>query len=271
MGPAIQEITCRSALTGSGGHHTLNPYGGCTHACVYCYATYLTHWRGQTEPWGRWVQAKTNIARVLERELTRKRPREVFLSTACDVYQPLEARYGLTRQCLSVLALAAQREGELHVFVLTKSDLVLRDVDVLQAFPAGQLKVAFSITTLRDEMAALVEPGATPPSRRLAAVRALRAAGLTAGLFVCPVLPYVTENDLSALLDSAEQAGAQFVSFDMLRHLDRHVGHQMREAYRQLGEDARARLEQAYAPGYESEVRQLIAEHMRGRRFGVDR
>ena len=265
----IEEITCKSALTGSGGHYRLNPYGGCEHACVYCYATYLTRWRGQSGPWGSWVQVKTNIPHVLERELTRRRGIEVFLSTACDVYQPVEEQYRLTRQCLSVLALAAQRDEGPEVFLLTKSDRVLRDLDVLQAFPEGKLRVAFSVTTHRDEAAAILEPGAAAPSRRIAAVAALTAAGIPAGLFVSPVLPYVTERDLPALLDRAEEAGCQFLDFDMLHYLDRHVGAKLREAYQHLGSDAQERLEQARDTSrYEPGVRRMIARLMKGRRFG---
>jgi DNA repair photolyase len=269
MDIAVEEITCKSALTGSGSHYRLNPYGGCEHACVYCYATYLTHWRGKCGSWGTWVQVKMNIARVLERELRRKRNIEVFLSTACDVYQPVEEQYRLTRQCLSVLALAAQQDEGPSVFLVTKSDLVLRDLDVLQAFPEGKLKVAFSITTHRDEVAALVEPAAPSPTRRLAAIKALAAAGIHAGMLVSPVLPYVTERDLAELLDLGQEAGCRFVGFDLLNYLDRHVGATLREAYQQLGEEALTRLEQAHdAERYEPEVRQLIARLMRGRHFG---
>lgn len=271
MGISIEEITCKSALTGSGEHFRLNPYGGCEHACVYCYATYLTRWRGQSGPWGSWVQVKTNIPHVLERELTRKRGIEVFLSTACDVYQPVEEHYRLTRDCLAVLALAAGRDEALKVFLLTKSDRVLRDLDVLQAFPAGALQVGFSVTTHHDETAALLEPGAAPPSRRIAAVAALGAAGIRAGLLVSPVLPWVTERDLPELLDCAEEAGSRFVNFDMLNYLDRHVGAKLREAYRHLGPEALARLEEARdRVRYEPEVRRTIARLMRGRRFGGD-
>lgn len=269
MSFAIHEITCKSALTGSGPSYRLNPYGGCEHACVYCYASYLGQWRGQTDPWGTWVQAKTNVARVLERELTRKRGIDVFMSTACDVYQPLEETYRLTRDCLSVLALAARQDEGPKVFLVTKSDLVLRDLDVLQAFPEGKLKVAFSITTHDDRAAAIVEPHAAPPSRRLAALKALNAAGIHAGLLVSPVLPYLTERGLPELLDQAEAANCQFVSFDLLRYLDRHISKAMCEAYGHLGEEALARLEQARnVARYEPEVRALIARAMRGRRLG---
>lgn len=269
MSIAVHEITCKSALTGSGPNYRLNPYGGCEHACVYCYATYLARWRGQTGDWGSWVQVKTNIARVLERELARKRGIEVFLSTACDVYQPVEETYRLTRQCLSVLALAAQQDEGPTVFLVTKSDLVLRDCDVLQAFPEGKLKVAFSVTTHDDEDAAIVEPHAAPPSRRLKALKALNAAGICAGLLISPVLPYLTERDLPELLNQAEGAGCRFVSFDLLRYLDRHIATTMREAYSHFGQDAQSRLQQAREAGcYEAEVRAMIARAMQGRCLG---
>ena len=229
----------------------------------------MARWRGETGPWGSWVQVKTNIARVLERELARRRGIEVFLSTACDVYQPVEQQYQLTRHCLCVLALAAQRDERLTVFLLTKSDRILRDVEVLQAFPEGQLRAAFSVTTHRDDAAAVLEPGASPPSRRIAAVKALRAAGIRAGVLVSPVLPYVTERDLPGLLDLAEDAGCQFVGFDMLNYLDRHIGAKMREAYAYFGPEALARLRAARDdPRYEPSVREIIARAIQGRRFG---
>ena len=268
MAIRVEEITCKSALTGSGSYYRLNPYGGCEHACAYCYATYLARWRGQSGPWGSWVQVKTNIPRVLERELTRKHNIKVFLSTACDVYQPVEEQYRLTRQCLSVLALAAQRGDGPSVMVLTKSDRILRDLDVLVAFSPERLQVGFSITTHDDKTAAIIEPGASPPSRRLAAVATLTEAGIRAGLFISPVLPYVTERDLPELFDRAEEAGCRFVGFDLLNYLDRHVGEKLREAYEHLGPEALERLEEArHSAGYEPAVRRMIAGAMRGRAF----
>jgi DNA repair photolyase len=266
MSLIIQEIECKSALTGQGGHYRLNPYGGCEHACAYCYASYLGRWRGQSGPWGSWVQVKTNVARVLEKELTRRTGIEIFMSTACDVYQPVERKYKLTRACLSVLALAAQRDEALRVFLLTKSDLILRDLDVLRSFPPQSLSVAFSLAMLDDKTSAVLEPHASPPSRRLAAAQELAAAGLRVGVMVNPVLPHVTERDLAALLDRIEQAGCQSVSFDMLNYLDRHIAGKMREAYAQLGSQALARLEQARTdPGYEASVQVQIEREMKGR------
>lgn len=268
MSITIQEIECKSALTGKGGHYRLNPYGGCAHACAYCYASYLGRWRGQSGPWGSWVQVKTNVARVLEKELTRKHGIEVFMSTACDVYQPVERKYKLTRACLSVLALAAQRDEALRLFLLTKSDLILRDLDVLQSFPPQSLSVAFSLAMLDDKTAAIIEPHASPPSRRLQAAAELAAAGLRVGVLANPVLPYVTERDLAALLNRIEQVGCQFTSFDMLNYLDRHIAGKMREAYGKLGPEALARLEEARTdPGYEAAVQVQVEREMKGRRL----
>ena len=268
MAIRVEEITCKSALTGSGSYYRLNPYGGCEHACAYCYATYLARWRGQSGPWGSWVQVKTNIPRVLERELARKQGIQVSLSTACDAYQPVEEKYRITRQCLSVLALAAQRDDGPRVTLLTKSDRILHDLDVLGAFPPGRLQVGFSVTTHDDETAAIIEPGASAPSRWLAALAELSAAGMRAGLFISPVLPYVTERDLPELFDRAEEAGCRFVGFDLLNYLDRHVGEKLREAYEHLGPEALERLEEArHSAGYEPAVRRMIAGAMRGRAF----
>lgn len=254
----VEQTTCKSALTGSGGHYRLNPYVGCEHACAYCYATYLARWRGQEGPWGSWVQVKTNVARVLEKELQRKRGIEVFLSTACDVYQPVEQQYRLTRQCLSVLALAAQQEGGPTVSVVTKSAAILQDLDVLRVFPEGRLRLTFSLALMDDEVAAMLEPGASRPSERLAALARLTAEGFQAGLFVSPVLPYYTERDLPALLEAAGEAGCCSLGFDLLNYLDRHVGAKLRAAYRELGPEPLARLQQARGEEYEREVKAQI-------------
>ncbi len=267
MRPSIAEITCKSALTGSGGHYRLNPYVGCEHNCVYCYATYIARWREQTGPWGSWLQAKVNVAEVLRRELSRRKGIEVFLSTVCDVYQPAEGRYRLTRRCLQVLGEAAQTDDGLRVSLLTKAELVRRDLDLLAAFPGGRLRVCFSMTTSQDDEGAILEPGAARPSRRLAAARELTAAGVPVSVLVNPILPYVTERDLPALLDAAETAGADVGGFDLVHYLRGHVWGKTRWAYGKLGPEAVQRLEQARRdPGYEDEVRRLVRAATEGRR-----
>ncbi|NLF40300.1 radical SAM protein [bacterium] len=245
MAFTLEETPCKTALTGNGRNYRLNPCVGCIHGCHYCYATYLTHWRAQGRPWGSWVQVKANIAGKLERELRRKRGIHVFMSTTCDVYQPISQALAATRACLEVLQKASQHDPLLQVMLLTKSDLVLRDLDVLRAFRPGALKVGFSICTLRDDMLTLFEPNAPRPLKRVAAACELREAGIRTAFFISPVLPYVTERELPDLLKAADDAGIDSIGFDTLNYLHRHVGPRVRPLYAAIGPAAVARLERA--------------------------
>jgi len=182
-----------------------------------------------------------------------------MLSTVCDVYQPAERQYRLTQQCLTVLAEAAKNDRQLEIFVLTKSDLVCRDLDLLTCFPREQLRIGFSITTARDDVGALLEPHASRPSRRLAAARTLREAGLRVGLLFAPTLPYVTERELPRLLQMAREARLECMGFDPCNYLNRHVGNRLAQAYRRLGPTALARLNEARGdPHYEKHLRAWI-------------
>ena len=269
----ISEVKCKSALTGRNGAYTLNPYVGCPHRCAYCYASYISQWKGESSPWGTWVHVKVNVPEVLKKELSRPSFFEdisVFISTVCDPYQPLEGRYELTRRCLEVLSEHA-RAGTLKVTLATKSDLVLRDLGLLKNFPEGSLRLAFSITTYRDEVASRLEPFSPRPSRRIAAARALKEAGLRVGFFVCPVLPYLTERDLRRILDVAQKLGLDFVSFDTLNYLNGHIRGRIFKAYRILGDKALRRLEYAKdEPGYVAELREHILREASGRGIDVE-
>ncbi|HIE03909.1 MAG TPA: radical SAM protein, partial [Candidatus Latescibacteria bacterium] len=261
------------ALTGRGGSYTLNPYVGCTHMCAYCYASYMSRWKGEGGPWGTWVHVKVNVPEVLKKELSRPSSLvgiSVFISTVCDPYQPSEKKYGLTKRCLEVLSEHAQA-GTLKVTLATKSDLVLRDLDLFRSFPEGGLRLAFSITTYRDEVASRLEPFSPRPSRRIAAARVLKEAGLRVGFFVCPVLPYLTERDLGGILDVAEELRLDFLSFDTLNYLKGHIRRGIFRAYRTLGDEALRRLEYAKdEPGYAAELREHILRETSGRGIDVE-
>lgn len=183
------EIACRSALTRSriyGVEYVINPYLGCRHGCRYCYATFMTQYsrahRGAR--WGSFVEVKANVVEVLRGQLARRRqpPGEVLLSSVCDPYQPLEARYKLTRGCLAVL-----REFGWGIEVLTRSPLVRRDLDLLAREPVAS--VGISIPTDDDRVRRLVEPDAPPIGARLATLKQLHAAGLDTWVFLGPLLP----------------------------------------------------------------------------------
>jgi DNA repair photolyase len=198
----------RSSLPGL--DYSLNPYTGCGHGCVYCYAPTTIHYAGQ-EPWGTFVTAKTNIPAVLERELRRMPRGVVGISTVTDPYQPVEGRLKLTRSCLEVL-LAKQ----FPVCIQTKSALVLRDIDLIRDF--GDREVGLTVTTLDDEASALIEPGASLPGERLDALKRLANAGIPTWAFVGPLVPgYMDADRLADVLARVKETGARKVLVDKLR------------------------------------------------------
>lgn len=208
----LRETQARSILNKSGVpgiDYTINPYVGCQHACLYCYADFMGRFSGHREPWGSFVDAKINAPEVLARQLRRTQPGCVSLSTVTDPYQPIEARYRLTRRLLEQFA-----GTDFQVSVLTKSSLVVRDLDVLRQI--SQVEVGFSLTALDPAIACQFEPGASSPKERLKGMRDLSEAGISTWLFIAPALPYFADTDqtLGALFIAAKQAGARSVLVD---------------------------------------------------------
>ncbi len=212
-----REVYCKTALTKTGipgFRYCLNPYVGCAHGCVYCYASFMCRFTGHKEPWGKFVDAKVNSPQVLEKQLQGRRALEgkMLLGSVTDAYQPAEARYGLTRSCLEVLI----RYPSLNVDILTKSALVVRDLSLLQKLP--RCSVGFSLTTMDEKSARVLEPGAPPPGLRLAAARQLGEAGIQVWVFIAPVLPGVGDNQeaLTGLFSALKRAGVKEVLADIL-------------------------------------------------------
>ncbi len=207
------EISCKTALSQSGLpglDYTLNPYTGCEHSCIYCYAPSTLHYGG-AEQWGTFVNAKTDIPRVLEKELRTKKRGIVGISTVTDPYQPLEEKLKLTGNCLQVL----QSKG-FPVCIQTKSSLVLRDIDILKEF--NEKEVGLTVTTLDDRISGVIEPGATLPSMRLKALETLSSSGIPTWAFIGPMVPGVLDNDrLVELLEAVNATGVSHVMFDKLR------------------------------------------------------
>ncbi|MDW5563560.1 MAG: radical SAM protein [Methanomassiliicoccus sp.] len=208
-GPKIIKKECYTALSPSrlpGLDLALNPYTQCAHACTYCYAPYLM--RVDPLEWGAAVQAKINIPRLLSRELMRKKG-VVGLGTVTDPYQPVEAELQLTRRCLDEMVRAGS-----SVSLLTKSDLVIRDIDLLRKMASAE--VGITINTCEDARAAVFESGAPPPSRRLKAVRALVDAEIGTYIFLGPVIPTITDHDLDGLVNSLIETRVRSVMIDRL-------------------------------------------------------
>ena len=204
----VREVRCSTlvhelAYRGSTGY-TVNLYKGCSHGCVYCYAPSLTH---DERRWGSYVDVKTNAPQVLDRELRRLRKDEVFLSSASDPYQPVEARYCITRRCLQALV-----RHRFPVSILTRSPLVLRDLDLLRELE--WVRVGMSITTVP---ARRFEPGVPPLRRRIDTLAKLAAAGVTTWVSLAPVIPGIMMVDLDELFCELHDAGVASVSFGILK------------------------------------------------------
>ena len=179
----ITEKPARTILSPSRIHdYVINPYVGCQYACSYCYARFMKRFTGHREPWGEFVDVKVNAPDLLSRELQRKKKGTVWVSGVCDPYQPLEAKYGLTRRCLELLI-----RHDWPVVVQTRSPLVLRDVDLLKE--ARTLEVGLSITTANDDIRKLFEPKAPTIMERLQTIDELHRHGLATYVMIAPVLP----------------------------------------------------------------------------------
>jgi DNA repair photolyase len=187
---------------------SINPYQGCEHGCSYCYAR-PTHANFGLSPgldFESKLFAKTNAAELLRKELAAPgyRPATIALGANTDPYQPIEKRYRITRQILEVLS-----DYNHPVGIVTKSSLVVRDLDILKDMAERNLvKVAISITTLEPRLARAMEPRASTPGRRLQAVEMLAAAGVPVTVMVAPVVPALNDSEIEAVLKSAAAAGA---------------------------------------------------------------
>ncbi len=196
---------------------SINPYRGCEHGCVYCFARPTHAWLGLSP--GRDFEtklfAKPDAARLLEAALAKPsyKPAVMALGTNTDPYQPVERRMGIMREILEVLWRARH-----PVAIVTKSNLILRDLDILAPMAeAGLARVMISLTTLKPDLARKMEPRATRPALRVAALRQLAAAGIPAGVLTAPLIPALNDEELEALLEAAADAGAGSAGYVLLR------------------------------------------------------
>ena len=196
---------------------SINPYRGCEHGCIYCYARPTHEYLGFSAglDFETKIMVKENAPQLLREELSSPKwePQVIALSGVTDCYQPVERKLQITRRCLEVLA--AFRNP---VVIVTKNHLVTRDVDVLQELARHQATAVFlSVTTLESELTTRLEPRASLPKHRLAAIQALNRAGIPVGVLVAPVIPALTDHEMPAILGAAVSAGAQFAGYVMLR------------------------------------------------------
>ena len=196
---------------------SLNPYRGCEHGCVYCYARPTHEYLGFSSglDFERRILVKHRAPRLLRQTLSSPswRPQVIAISGVTDAYQPVERRLRLTRRCLAVL-----RDFRNPVAIVTKNHLVTRDIDILAELAEHRcVHVWVSVTTMRNDLQRVMEPRTSVPGRRLAAIRCLSEAGIPVGVFVAPLIPGLTDEEMPAILKAAAQAGARHASFLLLR------------------------------------------------------
>ncbi|MGH8078750.1 MAG: PA0069 family radical SAM protein [Lysobacter sp.] len=229
----VREERARSVISRNdspdvGFSQSVNPYRGCEHGCVYCFArpshAYLDLSPGldfETK-----LFAKTNAAERLREELARRsyQPSPIALGINTDAYQPIERRYRITRQVLELLA-----ECRHPVSFVTKSAMIERDIDLLAAMARDRLvTVYFSMTTLDNKLAAKMEPRASAPHSKLKAMRALSEAGVPVGVLVAPVVPMITDSEIEHILEAAHGAGARAAGYVLLR-----LPHELKQIWRE--------------------------------------
>ncbi|MDR7550094.1 MAG: radical SAM protein [Armatimonadota bacterium] len=274
------EVTVKSVLNRVQGmpfRWSINPYRGCAHSCIYCYAR-VTHWyldQDGVNDWSSRIFVKVNAPEVLRAELAQPswRREEVAVGTATDAYQPAEGAYRLTRRILEAL-----RDYQTPVSLVTKSTMVVRDRDVLLDLARGPgVCVFFSITTVDPRLAREIEPDVSPPKRRLEAMRALADAGIPSGVLLAPVLPGLTDDEghLAAVVMEAREYGACALGTNVL-----HLGHVTRQAFFQYLEhkhpdlvpEYRRLYRGRYAPkAYQRRVREVVAALKRRLAFNPPR
>ncbi|MBO9133712.1 PA0069 family radical SAM protein [Rhizobium sp. B230/85] len=196
---------------------SINPYRGCEHGCIFCFARPTHAYMGLSAglDFEAKLFAKPDAPKLLERELAKPgyEPKVIAIGTNTDPYQPIEKEWRIMRQILEVLNRANH-----PVSIVTKSAMVLRDLDILGELAAKNLvRVSLSVTTLDRKLARTMEPRASTPARRLEAVRMLSAAGIPTSVMVAPMIPALNDHELEKILDSAKAAGAQEAGYVMLR------------------------------------------------------
>ncbi len=196
---------------------SINPYRGCEHGCVYCFARPTHAFMGLSAglDFEAKLFAKPDAARLLDKELSKEgyQPRTIAIGTNTDPYQPIERQYRIMREVLEVLEARGHPVG-----IVTKSALVTRDIDILSRMAErGLAKVALSVTTMDRMLARTMEPRASTPTKRLEAIRQLSDAGIPASVMVAPIVPGLTDPEIERILDSAHAAGAREAGYVVLR------------------------------------------------------
>lgn len=218
----ILEVECRTALNLSkisGMAYCLNPYTGCEHRCIYCYATFMRRFRNHSEEWGSFVDVKINFINRLKEELQKKKIGLVAIGTVSDPYQPIEAKYRTTRQAIALL-----NQYNFPYEVLTKSNLIVRDIDLLR--DNKNSSVELTITTVDETIRQIFEPKAPSVPARLKTLEKLLANSIETTVFFGPVIPYFSDSPekIRQFFRILQGIGVRRVLVDKLNYLETKIG-----------------------------------------------
>lgn len=199
----IKEIKVKSVITKSGldVDYVINPYVGCLHGCIYCYARFMKRFTDHSEPWGRFLDVKVNAADLIPQNAKKYRNKSIFISSVTDAYQPAERKYKLMRGILRNLILS-----EPDLSILTKSDLIVRDIDLLRQF--RKCIVGVSLSSSDDKIRKEVEPFASSVEKRINAIKQLKKAGIKTCIFLSPIFPSLT--DWKAIIEKTKSFVDEF-------------------------------------------------------------
>ncbi len=212
-----KSIITRNNSPDVGFETSLNPYRGCEHGCIYCYARPTHEYLGLSAglDFESKIMVKTNAAELLRAELESPRwqPQTLVMSGVTDPYQPVERKLRITRSCLEVLA-----KFRNPVAIITKNRLVTRDIDLLGDLAShNAAAVNVSVTSLDSNLQRVLEPRTSSPQARLDAIQQLRSAGIPVGVMVAPIIPGLTDHEVPGILDACADAGAQFAGYTIVR------------------------------------------------------
>lgn len=248
----VSEIQVKGILTKSripGVDYSLNPYVGCYFGCRYCYASFMRRFTNHKEPWGEFVDVKINAPEILEKQLQRAKPGHIAMSLVTDPYQPLEKRYELTRRCLEVFLKLGPHLEKFLLSILTRSALVLRDIDLLKKMP--NLEVGLTVTTDDESIKKIFEPKAYSIKSRIETLRRLKAGGIKTYAFIGPMLPVDPRRLAESLAKVADR-----VLMDRMNYTWK-----TQKLYRKHG------LEFALEPEYFASVRRVLEQAFS--RYGI--
>ena len=185
----IKEIKAKSIIVKTNlpdGDFVINPYVGCTHGCKYCYARFMKRFTGHAEPWGSFVDIKNNAPDLIPKDTNSYKGKSITISSVTDPYQPIEGKYKITRKILGRLI-----PLQPHLELMTKSDLVVRDIDLFKQFKNCIVTLSFSITD--EKLRKQIEPLSSPGKQKINALEELHKAKIRTALFVSPIFPQITD------------------------------------------------------------------------------